>query len=492
MGLGRDPFALTPEKLRLFQGYDGANDLNSLFDGQRMKENGLFTQTGRQLGGAAPLTAPVVDNEEEVDRSGPTFIVITSEYSPAGGDLTQASEITMNVTLRNAGENLAEGIKFYACLQDDYIILLEEPAPEPPFTNDPWTEVEEATSSATPEDTPPGGVPIEPETPDALPDDEDEDTPEGSESARLIQDDTVYNCFMRLEWESIDGEPIDLEPGEEVTFSWTFQPKSDDIVIRWRMWAEYGAGASYLRHWIPIKNPNPTGQPTPGGANGVPVSCTDSTANNSMPFPENQNNQQIIDQINGRWAIELRPDDYNWADAQYKPLLKVLWDTLSAVECTPFLTEMKNKNGGRMVMYATALGGYWGNYGLSHSGALAINIPPLLDTINSGAPAKVTWLFIHEMGHAYSNDRDGMPEYYAEYMRIYNQHGPFTAYGYTDHNENFADVLGYYVGRCASEEGGPNPYSGSGSAVTDYYEYTKTYIFGGQEFGPTPPGATSC
>ena len=52
--------------------------------------------------------------------------------------------------------------------------------------------------------------------------------------------------------------------------------------------------------------------------------------------------------------------------------------------------------------------------------------------------------------------------------------------------ETFADVVGYYVGRCALE----NPYdTGEYDA---YYEFAKTYIFGGKEFGPAAGTRPEC
>ena len=52
--------------------------------------------------------------------------------------------------------------------------------------------------------------------------------------------------------------------------------------------------------------------------------------------------------------------------------------------------------------------------------------------------------------------------------------------------ETFADVVGYYVGRCALN----NPYdTGKFDA---YYEYARDYIFDGKEFGPAPGTKADC
>lgn len=493
-----DPFALTDEKLRMFRGYEGEGDLNSLFDGRDMKYNGMFTPLTRQLGGATPsLTAPIVDNEEEViDRGGPTLIRITSEYSPQE-DLTKDSVITLNVTLSNIGENVAEDVFFYACIQDNYIVLLDDPAPSPPFTNDPTETIEDAAENGD-EDAEGDGedVPIGPEDENAEGEDE-EGEGETEVPPSGIQDPTVNDCYMRLEWNALeDGSPITIEPGEDVTFSWSFQPQKDDVVLRWRLVAEYGAGASYLRHWIPVKNPNPTGgvAPGPGGANGIPASCADTSGSSSQPFPEGSSNEEVISAMETRWSFDLEDGAFSWRDPRFLPNLKVLWDTLSAVECTPFLQEIYDKHGGRMSIYGTYAAAAGGDYGLTHTSALSLNLEWILNQINAGTPAKASWLYIHEMSHAYNNDRfnSPTPEYWVEFQRLHNSLPAISGYGSGDPEEHFADVNGYYVARCALEDGGPNPYSESSSGRTEFYQFAKNIIFGGQEFGPPAPSEVTC
>ena len=466
----QDPYALTPEKLKLFQGYESNNTLNSLFNGDGMKDNGLFTPTVRQLGGASPdLTAPVRDNEEEVQQ-GPTFLVIRSEYTPSG-DLTKDSIINLKVTLHNIGENTAKDIVFSACVQDNYIILLDDPAPEPPFTNNP----EESISDGT-EDEP-------------QPDTDTEPTP-----FPTINDPTVNNCYMRLEWDALEGgDPITLEPDQEATFTWSFQPQKDDVVIRWRFVAEFGAGQSMLRQWIPVKNPNPTGGVAPGAnpGNGIPVSCTTSGGSQSIPFPDGDSMEQIISAMESRWGFTFEDGSYSWRNTRYKPVVEIWWDTLSAVECTPFLTDVNSKNGGGLPIYAQDIGVYWGNYGLTYPGALSINVENQLSGVNNGIPEKVSQNIIHELGHAYNNDRGSNPAYWVDHNQIYNSSGPISGYGASSITENFADVVGYYVARCSGESfgsAGPNPYA---SGHTEFYNLAKE-IFGGVEFGPPAPSTVTC
>ncbi len=473
---GQDPFALSPELLQLFQGYEGEDSSNSLFNGDNMKLNGLFAPSVQQLGGASPdLTAPVRDNQVEVQQ-GPTFLVIRSEYTPSG-DLTKDSIITLKVTLRNIGEHRAENITFRAMLQDNYIVLLDDPAPAPPFTNDP---------SQT------------------IPDQQAEDEAESNNAPTpipTINDPTVTNPYLTLIWDKVVNHPnpnpvnINLDPGQETTFSWSFQPQKDDVVIRWRFVAEFGAGESVLRQWIPVKNPNPTGVLAPGAAaGGIPVSCSSTGTNQSQPFPQGQSGAQIVAAMEGRWKFDLIDGNLSWADSRFLPVLKIWWDTLSAVECTPFINEINRKNDGSLKIMATScIGGLWGTYGLEcFPGGLAINIANQQGGIDRGIPHTVTQNIIHELGHAYNNDRGSNPPYWTQYVSIYNSVGGLSGYGRSSITENWSDVLGFYVARCADEVfsgSGPNPYS---IGYTEFYNFAKTQVFGGVEFGPPAPSTVTC
>ena len=470
----QDPFALTPEKLRLFQGYEAGNSLNSLFDGGEMQYNGLFTTTMRQLGGASPdLTAPIRDNEEEVQQ-GPTFLVIRSEYTPSG-DLTKDSIINLKVTLHNIGQNTAEDIVFTACVQDNYIILLDDPAPEPPFTNDPVGEIEaDEAEENIPEDSPedPGG-PVEPEP-----------TP-------LIQDPTINDCYMRLEWDALeDGEPITLEPDEEATFTWSFQPQKDDVVIRWRFVAEFGAGQSVLRQWIPVKNPNPTGGVAPGGGPGIPSTC--STTGQTEPYPTGSPIGEIINRFFQKWNISLVNGGSSWTDPQYEPLVKIYWETLSAVECTPFITMITGSE--PLNLEAGSNPSLWGDY--TSPPNLRMHLPSILNSATSN-PEFVQQNLIHELGHVLrGRDQD----IFNQNEQICGQGAPnayVSGYGDTNCSENLSEILGYYAIRASTEWGigeeycaAKNPYDW-GQAF--YYNWAKENVFGGIEFGPPPPDPpTSC
>src|SRR5690606_22132803 len=121
-------------------------------------------------------------------KHGPTFIVVRSEYTPSG-DLTKDSIIELKVTLTNIGQNIAEDIILTACVQDNYIIMLDDPAPVPPFSNNPQDTAQDPSQPTDPNNPPP--------------------------ATTTINDPTVNNCYMRLEWDALeDGSPITLNPDE--------------------------------------------------------------------------------------------------------------------------------------------------------------------------------------------------------------------------------------------------------------------------------------
>ena len=72
------------------------------------------------------------------------------------------------------------------------------------------------------------------------------------------------------------------------------------------------------------------------------------------------------------------------------------------------------------------------------------------------------------------------------FTTLYSTQGSFSAYSGSSITETFADVVGYYVSRCALK----NPYDTGENAA--YYEFAKTYIFGGKEFGPVPGETPEC
>jgi hypothetical protein len=93
---------------------------------------------------------------------------------------------------------------------------------------------------------------------------------------------------------------------------------------------------------------------------------------------------------------------------------------------------------------------------------------------------------VHELAHTLNSDRYSEPKYWREFTQLYQREGRFSKYAGSSVTETFADVVGYYVGRCALN----NPYdTGKFDA---YYEYARDRIFDGKEFGPEPGTKADC
>jgi hypothetical protein len=194
--------------------------------------------------------------------------------------------------------------------------------------------------------------------------------------------------------------------------------------------------------------------------------------------------------IEANWGFTLTGK--YWADETYRPIVAVIWRTLDAISCTPYLDTLHAK-AGVLELYATSIGGWVaGDYGLTKADAVSLDFPQLLTNYQTD-PGHVSRLFVHEVTHAYTRDRSTNPAYWADFTGLYAKNGRFGSYGGSS-SETFSEVVGYYVARCAAN----NPYSVSEAA---YYDFVKAEVFGGKEFGPalgqpllcepiaTPPGA---
>lgn len=194
--------------------------------------------------------------------------------------------------------------------------------------------------------------------------------------------------------------------------------------------------------------------------------------------------------IEANWGFTLTGK--YWADETYRPIVSVIWRTLDAISCTPYLDTLHAK-AGVVELYATSIGGWVaGDYGLTKADAVSLDFPQLLTNYQTD-PGHVSRLFVHEVTHAYTRDRSTNPAYWVGFTGLYAKNGRFGSYGGSS-SEAFSEVVGYYVARCAAN----NPYTVSEAA---YYNFVKAEVFGGKEFGPalgqpllcepsaTPPGA---
>ena len=185
--------------------------------------------------------------------------------------------------------------------------------------------------------------------------------------------------------------------------------------------------------------------------------------------------------IEATWGFRLT--GRYWTDERYRPIVATVWRTLDAISCTPYLGALHAKVG-TLELFATSIGGWAaGDYGLTRADAVSLDFPQLLTSYPTD-PGHVSRLFVHELTHAYTRDRSANPPYWSDFTALYARNGRFGSYG-SSSSEVFSEVVGYYVARCAAN----NPYTPAESA---YYDFAKTEVFGGKEFGPAPGQPVAC
>ena len=200
----------------------------------------------------------------------------------------------------------------------------------------------------------------------------------------------------------------------------------------------------------------------------IPAACTA-----THPYSSQLSMVQLRDGIGSNWGFTIT--GAYWADETYRPIVAMMWQTLDAISCTPYLATLHSKVGA-LELRATSIGGWVaGDYGLSKRDAVSLDFPQLLTSYRTD-PGHVSRLFVHEVTHAYSRDRSSNPTYWTGFTGLYSKLGRFGSYGGSA-SETFSEVVGYYVARCAAN----NPYT---TAKAAYYDYVKTEVFGGKEFGP--------
>ena len=219
--------------------------------------------------------------------------------------------------------------------------------------------------------------------------------------------------------------------------------------------------------------------PTPARADErvvIPDACTA-----THPYDAGSSLVDLKSGIEANWGFRLTGT--YWTDETYRPIVAVIWTTLDAISCTPYLDTLHAKVG-TLELFATSIGGWVaGDYGLTRADAVSLDFPQLLTNFPTD-PGHVSRLFVHEVTHAYTRDRSSNPPYWADFTALYAKNGRFGSYGGSS-SETFSEVVGYYVARCAAN----NPYTPSESA---YYDYVKAEVFGGKEFGPALGQPLNC
>ncbi len=175
-----------------------------------------------------------------------------------------------------------------------------------------------------------------------------------------------------------------------------------------------------------------------------------------------------------------------WTEAS-RESIKILWQTLDAVGCTGYVEHLQAKVDGNVGINADIKSGFaWGDWSLTRTNYVTLDFAKFQQALDSGDEGRIVRLVIHEMAHVLNSDRNSAPDYWTIFQNLHAVEGSFSDYAGSSVTETFADVVGYYVGRCALN----NPYdTGEHEA---YYEFAKSYIFGGKEFGPDAGELPDC
>ena len=212
---------------------------------------------------------------------------------------------------------------------------------------------------------------------------------------------------------------------------------------------------------------------------GIPTPCV-----STKPYPADASIDELTQQLAATFGVKLAGSQ--WTE-EHRPSIKILWETLDAVECTTYRADLQANVSGTLGINAANISGYaWGDWSLTKTNYVTLDFSKFQRALDSGDEGRLVRLVIHELGHVRNSDRYEDPEYWTVFTKLFAREGRFSEYAGRSVTETFADVVGYYVGRCALD----NPYdSGEYDA---YYEYAKTYIFGGKEFGPAPGVTPVC
>lgn len=217
----------------------------------------------------------------------------------------------------------------------------------------------------------------------------------------------------------------------------------------------------------PIPVPKaPVVKPVTGIPNPCPI---------DLPFPASGDLAATVDRMERQWGISLVGSE--WRQESYRPVVRIVSETLDAVDCTDYIKRVKAGNGGTFTISSGSTHSWaWGDYGLTTPGTLTLDFSKFKQGYADGDRGRLVRLVIHEMAHSLNADRGGEPAYWQRFHKVWAANGRPTAYGSTE-TEAFADAVGYYVARCAAQ----NPYADRSKKA--YYDYVKAEIFGGREFG---------
>lgn len=203
---------------------------------------------------------------------------------------------------------------------------------------------------------------------------------------------------------------------------------------------------------------------------GIPRPCQI-----DMPITDDMSAADITAATERQWGFDLTGPQ--WQQDEYRPIVELFAETLDSVDCTGYLDRVKAGNGGRLEISSLPTRSWaWGDYGLTRANVLTLDFAKFRSGYAAGDRGRLVRLIIHEMAHSLNADRYSSPAYWNSFGRVWRATGPVSAYGSTE-TESFADAVGYYVARCAAD----NPYDSTKNRA--YYDYVKSNIFDGREFG---------
>lgn len=214
---------------------------------------------------------------------------------------------------------------------------------------------------------------------------------------------------------------------------------------------------------------------------GIPAPCEVDAA-----FPDDAGLSDVKAAMEERWGLELLGE--GWTTSSYRPVVKVLWQTLDAMDCTPYLDDIRSKVGGPIPINAGQLRGYaWGDWGLTRPGVMSLDFAKMSSGYDTGEITRIARVFVHELAHVHSVDRGGSDGYWGAFRNVYNQQGSIADYDHgRDISETYAEAVAHYVVRCSDD----NPYATPGNGA--YYDMVREHVFGGREFGPTSGAPATC
>lgn len=245
------------------------------------------------------------------------------------------------------------------------------------------------------------------------------------------------------------------------------------VALSWQAVAP-AAVASPVTQGAPAISP----APTVASITGVPTPCAQ-----SHPWPDGASQASVVKQLSRNTGFNLT--GAMWTQPQYLPMVKIVWQTLEGLGCTDYVRRVTILHPG-FSLNAAAISGYaWGDWGLTKPGATTLDFHKWAQALAAGDPGRLVRILVHELGHAWDSDRD-TAAYWRTYTALQKKQGAISAYGSRSVDENFSEIVGYYVARCAKD----NPYNTGKFGA--YYAFVKQTVFGGREFGPAAGRSVTC